>query len=57
MNAGIDCVRDPFFPVMRRGVAEKPFEERREEVLGVGAHDVPPEGLQGGGSEGRQKDA
>ena len=44
------------FPVMRRGVAEKPFEEGREEVLGVGAHEVPPEGLQGGRSEGRQKD-
>ena len=43
------------FPVMRRGVAEKPFEEGREEVLGVGAHEVPPEGLQGGRSEGRRK--
>ena len=45
------------FPVMRRGVAEEPFEEGREEVLGVGAHEVPPEGLQGGRSERRQKDA
>ena len=45
------------FPVMRRGVAKEPFEEGREEVLGVGAHEVPPEGLQGGRSEGRQKDA
>ena len=44
------------FPVMRRGVAEEPFEEGREEVLGVGAHEVPPEGLQGGRSEGRQND-
>ena len=51
----VSVIRSPF-PVMRRGVAEEPFEEGREEVLGVGAHEVPPEGLQGGRSEGRQKD-
>ena len=50
-----DYIRDASVPVVRGRVAEKPLEEGWEEVLGVGAHEVPPEGLQGRRSE-RQRE-
>ena len=46
-----DYIRDASVPVVRGRVAEKPLEEGGEEALGVGAHQLPPEGFQGRRSE------